>query len=107
MIDECSILNGAKYSSEKDGSQSYFVFQPVKYFKILTNDIVRALKSKGLSDESVKLHAASANSLNPRLDYINKHKFQVEFNGCCLKPDRVSFPSKKVINLFLTLEIKS
>ena len=50
-----NIPNGTKYFSREDGSQNYFVFQPlIKYFILLTNNTVRARKSKGLSDESIK-----------------------------------------------------
>ena len=40
-------------------------------------------------------------------DYFNNSKFQVEYNGSCLKPDRVSFAPKKTIKLCNTFEIKS
>ena len=36
------------------------------------------------------------NSLVPTLDYFNNPKFRVEFNGRCLKPDRVTFPPEKI-----------
>ena len=49
----------------------YLVFQPVyKYFKKTANHIL-ARKSKGLSDEIIKPHAASNNNLVPVLNYIN------------------------------------
>ena len=51
--------------------------------------------------------AISDNSLNPILHYFNNSKFQVDFNGSCLKPDRANFASRKRINLCITFEAKS
>ena len=55
MINEQSILNGAKYFVE-NGSQNHLIFQSVfNYFKThANNDVVMAWKSKGLADVSVK-----------------------------------------------------
>ena len=52
---------------EEDGTQNYLVFQPLsKYFKVITNtDYISSWKSKGLSDETIKLPTTSDNKLNP------------------------------------------
>ena len=42
-----------------------------------------------------------------RVDCFNDTKFWIEFNGNCLKSHRVTFDSKKIINLYITFEIKS
>ena len=43
-----------------------------RYFKkIAYSDHISAWKSKGLSDESIKLPAASKNSFGPALNHIN------------------------------------
>ena len=47
-------------------------------------------KSEGLTDENIKPPTTSGNSLITRLDHFNSPKFEVEFNGSCLKPDRIS-----------------
>ena len=87
LINGYSILNDAKYFAE-DGSQNYFIFQPlIKYFKLITNNLVMLWNSKGLPDENFKLPATSDNSLNPRLDYFNNTKFQVEFNESFFKTE--------------------
>ena len=71
-----SILNGAKYLLGKKESQNYFVFQRVnKDLKLLKDDVVRAWKSKGLSNESIKFFATSDISLNPLLDHFKNSKF--------------------------------
>ena len=57
LINANSFLNGAKYFAEDD-SQIYFVFQTfLKCFDAskMQNGIVRAWKSKDLSEESIKL----------------------------------------------------
>ena len=57
-------------------SQNYFVFQRVnKDLKLLKDDVVRAWKSKGLSNESIKFSATSDISLNPLLDHFKNSKF--------------------------------
>ena len=38
-----------------------------------------------MSDKSIKPTATSDSGLNPRLDYVNNPKFQVIFDGSCLK----------------------
>ena len=55
-------------------------------------------KSIVLSDESIKHPALSNGSLNTRLESFNNPKFRLEFNGCCLKPDRATFTPMKIIN---------
>ena len=63
---------------EEDGTQNYLVFQPIyRYFKINTIDItnyVLSWKSKGSSDETIKLPATSNNSLTPTFSYYNESK---------------------------------
>ena len=53
-----------------DGLQAYLIFQPVhRYLKIITNaKYISEWKSKGLSDESIKLPTRSDNSLSPLID---------------------------------------
>ena len=64
------------------------------------------MKSKGLSDESIKLRPTSDNSLNPALNYFNNLKFRVKLNKSCLTTDRVFNPNKR-LNLYIVFEIKS
>ena len=44
---------------------------------------------KGFSDESIEPPETSDNSLSSTLDYFNKPKFRVKFNGSCLTTDSV------------------
>ena len=64
-------------------------------------------ESKGLSDENIKPPATLDNSLDPRLDYFKRSKYQLKFDGRCLKSDEVSFCPRKIIHFYITYEIKS
>ena len=59
---------------EEDGAQNYLVFQPIiRYFKVnMINNVtnyVFSWKSKGFSDNTIKLHNISNNSLTPGISY--------------------------------------
>ena len=68
-----------------DGMQNYLLFQRVyRYFKnITTSDHILAWESKALGDESIKLPAASNDSLAVALNYI-ADRSRVEFDYHCL-----------------------
>lgn len=63
-------------------------------------NIVMAWKSKGSWNESIKFLATSNNSLNPRLDFFINPKFWLEFDGSCLRPDKVTFVIKRQICIY-------
>ena len=44
------------------------------------------------------------NSLNPLLNYVGT-KIRIEFNGSCLKQDKISFNHGKVVNIYIFYEI--
>ena len=92
-----SILKGAKYFIE-DGSQNYFIFQPLlKYFQASRTSVevkVMACTSNGLSNEIVKPPATSDNSFSTKLHYFKNPKFRVNFNVSCLTSNRVFTPIK-------------
>ena len=75
LMNGYSICNDAKYFI-KDGPQKYIIFQPfLKYFyasRITVNVKVMVWKSKGLSDESIKLLVTPDNRLISNLYYSNK-----------------------------------
>ena len=61
---------------EKDGTQNYFVFQPMyEYFKVFSIteyvEYISEWKSKGLSNKSIKVISTSDKSLNPTLSYYD------------------------------------
>ena len=94
---------GKSYFGE-NGTQSYLIFQPIfRYFKISTinnnTTYVLSWKSKGLSDETIKLTTTSDNSLTPTLSYYYPSKIRVKVAGSCLKQDKVAFHHGKVVNI--------
>ena len=93
---------------EDDGTQNYFVHQPVYrcFKKIGNNKRISAWKPKGLSDESIKPHATSNSSYSPTLHYINT-KIPVKFDGSCIKQDKLAFNYKTVVNIYTVYEINN
>ena len=99
----------AKVIFEEDGTQNYFVFQPMdRYFKIISGvgngRYNYCWKSKGLYGERINSITASNYSVSPFLDYYGT-KTRVEFSGSCLKQDSVTFNHKKVVNIYIVYEI--
>ena len=83
-----SIYFRGKSHFEDDGTQNYFIFQPLhRYFKTDTtnSDIILSWKSKGLSDQSIKAPSTPNRPLNPSLDYVVGCRRKVKFNGDCLE----------------------
>ena len=82
----------AKSYFEEDGTQNYFVFQPInKYCEVIVNtDYVSSWKSKGLSDKTIKPPSTSDKSLTSALNYYST-KTRVEFTGTCLQQPKVSY----------------
>ena len=71
---------------EEDGTQNYFVFQPInRYLKVVANKLyILSWKSKGLSDETIEPPVTSDNILTPLIDYAG-NKIRIKFTGSCLK----------------------
>ena len=91
---------------EEDGMQNYLVFQPMyRYFKraigVGTGDCIHFWKSKGLSDENVTSPTTEDYSLNPQLSYLGT-KTKVEFNGSCLKQDKITHTHGKIVNIYIS-----
>ena len=93
---------------EEDGTQNYLVFQPMyRYFKVLSItqylECVSEWKSKGLSNESIKVISNSDNSLNPTLSYYDSKI--IKFTRGCLKHPRTSYTHRKVVNIYFFYEL--
>ena len=94
---------------EEDGTQNYLVFQPMyRYFKRIAGvgcgNYIYFWKSKGLSDESLDSVTASNYKITPELSFYDT-KTSVEFNGSCLKQDKVIFNHGKIVNIYIVYEI--
>ena len=74
-----------------DGFQAYLTFQPMhRYFKTIANTkYITEWKSKGLSDENIKLLPTSDNSLTSLIDY-HSYNIKVKFTGNILRQTKVS-----------------
>ena len=61
-------------------------------------------KSKGLFDERLDSITASNYKITPELSFYGT-KTKVEFNGSCLKQDKVTFSHGKIVNIYIFYEI--
>ena len=77
-----------------------------RYFKRIagvgTGDIY--WQSKGLSDERISSIKISDYGITPYLSYDGT-KTIAEFNGSCLKQDKITYNHGKVVNIYLVYEI--
>ena len=67
---------------------------------IANTDYVSSWKSKGLSDETIKLPTTSDNSLTPALSYYTT-KTRVKFTGSCLKQSLISYNYRPIVNIYI------
>ena len=88
------------------GTQNYLVFQPMyRYFKVTANtDYMSSWKSKGLSDQSIKLPTTFDNSLTPKLNHYDA-KIRVKFTGSCLKQPNITYNHGNVENIYIVYEL--
>ena len=66
--------------------------------------IIANLKDCLTSDEKMNSIKTPNHSITPNLDYYGT-KTRVEFNGSCLKQDKVTFNHGKVVNIYIVYEI--
>ena len=57
-----------------------------------------------MSDERINSIKTTNHNISPNLDYYGT-KTRVEFNGGCLKQDKVTFNHGKVVNIYIVYEI--
>ena len=96
---------------EEDGTQNYLVFQPMyRYFKRIAGvgngNYIYYWQSKGLSDEKINSIKTPNHSITPNLDYYGT-KTRVEFNGSCLKQDKITYTHGKIEDIYTVYEIFS
>ena len=94
---------------EEDGTQNYSVFQPMyRYFKRITGagsgNYIYFWKSKGFSHERLDSIIASNYTVTPELSFYGT-KTRVEFNGSCLKQDKVAYNHETIVNIYTVYEI--
>ena len=98
-----------KIRFEENAIQNYFVFQSIyRYFERVSwwcNYVYYLLCiSKVLSDKSITAHTTIDYKLNPELSYFVT-KTRVEFNGSCLKQNKITYDHGKVENIYIVYEI--
>ena len=94
---------------EEDNTQNHLVFQPMcRYFKMIADagigSYIYYRKSKGLSDERINSIKTPNHSITPNLNYYGA-KIRAEFNGSCLKQDKVTINHGKVVKIYIVYEI--
>ena len=85
------------------------VFQPMyRYFKRIegvgSGNYIYFWKSKSLSDERLDSITASNYKITPELSFYGT-KTKVEFNGICLKQDKVTLNHGTIVNIYIIYEI--
>ena len=88
---------------EEDDTQNYLVFQPLyRFFKRIagvgSGYYIYFWKSKGLPDERLDSITASNYKITPDLSFYGT-KTRVEFNGSCLKQDKVTLNHGTIVNI--------
>ena len=58
-----------------------------------------------MSDERINSIKTNNHNISPNLDYYGT-KTRVEFNGSCLKQDKVTFNHGKAVNISIVYEIR-
>ena len=90
-------FHGKNYFDE-DGSQNYYIFQPIsKHLKVsYVNDITYVLswKSRGLNNVKIGSIKTNNYSLNPEMDHYEMSKIRAKFNG-------------DIVNIYIVYEITS
>ena len=93
----------------EDGTQNYLVYQPMyKYFKEIagvgSGNYIYFWISKGLSNEKLDSITPSNYKIIPELRFYGT-KTKVEFNGSCLKQDKVTYNHGTIVNKSIVYEI--
>ena len=71
-----------------------------------TKKNISLLKSKGLSDETIKPPATSDNSLTPLIGYLGS-KTRITFTGSCLKQPDISYTHRTIVNIYIVYELSA
>ena len=101
---DAAYFRGKKHF-EEDGTQKYLVFQPIyRYFRRIigvgSGNYIYFWKSIGLSDERLNSNIAYSYKITPELSYYGT-KIRVEFNGSCLKQNKVTYNHGKIVNKYI------
>ena len=106
---ELSYFRGKSYFDE-DGTQKYFIFQPVGRYlaTAYTNNInyILSWQSRGLSN--LKIDSIKTNYLlNPRVDHYDISKIRIKFDGSLLNRFPPAILHRNIVNIYIVYEITS
>ena len=94
--------------AKEDGAQNYLFQAIYRYFNRVTGagsgNYIYSWKSKGFFDENILAPTTNDYKLNPELSFFGS-KTKVEFNGSCLKQDKITYSHGKVVNIYIVYEI--
>ena len=76
----------------------------IQYFSQSENILNEFLESKRLSNERINSVNKSYHSINPNLSYYGT-KIKKEFNGSCLKQDKIAYNHEKVVNNYIVYAV--
>ena len=98
----------SKIHFEEDGTKTYLVFQAMyRYFDqiggVVRGNCIYSWKPKGFSDENITAPATTDYKINPELSFFVT-KTNVEFNGSCLKQDKITCNHGIVVNIYIVYE---
>ena len=72
----------------------------------IENYFIEEINQRKSCSKKLSKYVAAFDYLIILLGYLNNSKFQVEFYGSCLKPDKVTFAPNKIINFYITYKIR-
>ena len=106
-----SIYFIGKSHFEEDGTQNYVVLQPMyRYFKKIaglgSDSYIYYWQCKGLSDERISSIKTPDYGITPKLNYYGTET-RVEFNGSCLKQEKITYTHGKLVNIYTVYELTS
>ena len=94
---------------EEDGTQNWFVFQPIsRYFKTAyanNNNYILSWQSKGLSNLQIDSIKTNNYTLNPYMDTWDTGKIRIKFNEGCLKRFPPTILHGGIVNIYIVYEI--
>ena len=83
------------------------MFQPVSRSSKIVTDTSKVTEwnLKVLINEIIKSPSTSDNSLNPGINYFNSSRIWMNFDGNCLKYEKITFTHKQIGNIYIVYQI--
>ena len=88
-----------------DVSQNYLMFQPILKYFALGSSWITEWKSKGQSNESLKVPSKTDNTLTPTINWFDGDKTRLRFAARCLIQSKITYNHGKIVNIYIVYEI--